>query len=119
MLCVVFGLSLLDRANKSAAYIAGLAEDLRLDIGARYSIAPLVFFIPYALFELPSNMIIRRIGARWWMAFLITAWGACVLGMGFIHDWKELTVLRAFPWIVRGRAVSLCHFPHCVLVPAI
>lgn len=96
MLCIVFGLSLLDRANISAAYIAGLGEDLRLDIGTRYSIALLVFFIPYALFELPSNMIIRRVGARFWMAFLITTWGACVLGMGFVHDWKVLTVLRTF-----------------------
>ena len=43
MLAIVFGLSLLDRSNISAAYIAGLADDLRLDIGARYSIALLVF----------------------------------------------------------------------------
>ncbi|PSN61739.1 retrograde regulation protein 2 [Corynespora cassiicola Philippines] len=96
MLCIVFGLSLLDRTNISSAYIAGLAEDLRLDIGARYNIALLIFFVPYALFELPSNYIIRRLGARLWLPFLITAWGACVLGMGFIHDWKVLTVLRAF-----------------------
>lgn len=45
MLCIVFGLSLLDRTNISAAYIAGLAKDLRLDIGARYNIALLIFFI--------------------------------------------------------------------------
>jgi hypothetical protein len=44
MLCVVFGLSLLDRTNISAAYIAGLAQDLRLT-GQRYNIALLVFFI--------------------------------------------------------------------------
>ncbi|KAF2018172.1 MFS general substrate transporter [Aaosphaeria arxii CBS 175.79] len=96
MLCFVFGLSLLDRTNISAAYIAGLAEDLRLDIGSRYSIALLVFFIGYAIFELPSNYVIRRIGARWWLSFLIIAWGCCVLGMGFVNDWKALTVLRAF-----------------------
>lgn len=95
MLCFVFGLSLLDRTNISSAYIAGLEEDLRLDIGARYNIALLVFFIGYALFELPSNIVIRRLGARTWLGFLITAWGACVLGMGFVHDWKLLTVLRA------------------------
>ena len=75
MLCIVFGLSLLDRTNISAAYIAGLAEDLRLDIGARYSIALLVFFPGYCLFELPSNMVIRRLGARWWLSFLIVSWG--------------------------------------------
>lgn len=44
MLCLVFGLSLLDRTNISAAYIAGLAQDLRLT-GQRYNIALLVFFI--------------------------------------------------------------------------
>lgn len=96
MLCLVFALSLLDRTNISSAYIAGLAEDLRLDIGARYNIALLIFFPGYALFELPSNYVIRRIGARYWLSGLIIAWGACVLGMGFLHDWRILTVLRAF-----------------------
>jgi MFS family permease len=95
MLCVVFGLSLLDRTNISSAYIAGLGEDLRLTIENRYNIALLVFFIGYGLFELPSNYVIRRVGARLWLSFLIIAWGACVLGMGFVHDWKILTVLRA------------------------
>ncbi|KAF2678947.1 MFS general substrate transporter [Lentithecium fluviatile CBS 122367] len=95
MLCVVFGLSLLDRTNISSAYIAGLAEDLHLAIGSRYNIALLIFFVPYALFEIPSNLIIRRLGARYWLSFLITAWGACVLGMGFVHSWQILTVLRA------------------------
>lgn len=96
MLCTVFALSLLDRTNISAAYIAGLAEDLELAVGSRYNIALLVFFIGYALFELPSNYVIRRIGARWWLSFLIVAWGLCVLGMGFLHDWRHMTVLRAF-----------------------
>ncbi|KAL1605513.1 hypothetical protein SLS59_003315 [Nothophoma quercina] len=95
MLCIVFGLSLLDRTNISAAYIAGLANDLRLT-GQRYNIALLVFFVGYCIFELPSNYVIRRLGARIWLPTLITAWGACVLGMGFVHDWKVLTVLRAF-----------------------
>lgn len=65
MLCVVFGLSLLDRTNISAAYIAGMSTDLELTVGARYSIALLVFFIGYALFEIPSNLVIRRLGAQW------------------------------------------------------
>ena len=82
MLCVVFGLSLLDRTNISAAYIAGLAKDLELAVGSRYSVALLVFFIGYCLFELPSNYVIRRIGARWWLSFLIVAWGFMVLAMG-------------------------------------
>ncbi|CAH0043361.1 unnamed protein product [Clonostachys solani] len=94
MLCVIFGLSLLDRTNISLAYIAGLSKDLQLQIGARYNVALLVFFIGYGIFELPSNLVIRRVGARWWLSFLVTTWGASVLGMGFIHNWQTLTVLR-------------------------
>jgi len=40
-------------------------------------------------------MVIRRIGSRIWLPFLITVWGASVLAMGFIHSWTSLTVLRA------------------------
>ncbi|KXS95068.1 hypothetical protein AC578_9576 [Pseudocercospora eumusae] len=94
MLCIVFGLSLLDRSNISAAYIADMDVDLSLR-GSRYNIALLVFFIGYGLFELPSNYVIRRIGARWWLSFLITSWGTCVLGMGFIDHWSMLALLRA------------------------
>ena len=62
MLCVVFGLSLLDRVNIGAAYIAGMGKDLELVVGSRYSIALLMFFPGYTLLELPSNYIIRRVG---------------------------------------------------------
>ncbi|KIW14984.1 hypothetical protein PV08_07771 [Exophiala spinifera] len=95
MLCTVFGLSLLDRTNISTAYIAGLAEDLDLHIGSRYSIALLVFFVGYAIFELPSNWIIRRLGAQLWLSFLIISWGLVVLCTGFVQSWKTLTVCRA------------------------
>ncbi|KEF54699.1 uncharacterized protein A1O9_09141 [Exophiala aquamarina CBS 119918] len=93
-LSLVFGLSLLDRSNISAAYIAGMGTDLDLAVGSRYSIALLLFFITYALCEIPSNLIIRRIGARWWLSFLITLWGVSVLCMGFVKSWIPLTILR-------------------------
>lgn len=84
---------------------------MQLQIGSRYSVALLVFFIGYCLFELPSNYIIRKIGARWWLSFLIIAWGLCVLGMGFVHDWKVLTVLRAFLGVFEAGL-----FPGCVFI---
>lgn len=106
----VFGLSLLDRTNISSAYIAGLATDLQLT-GQRYNIALLVFFIGYCLFELPSNYVIRRLGARLWLSFLIVAWGACVLGMGFVRSWEVLTVLRAFLGVFEAGRESSFAFP--------
>lgn len=112
MLCLVFGLSLLDRTNISNAYIAGMSTDLSLTVGritlsliafrelikwtdSRYSIALLVFFPCYAIFELPSNLVIRRIGARVWLSFLIVVWGLVVLIMGFVQSWELLAALRA------------------------
>ncbi|KPI44191.1 putative transporter [Cyphellophora attinorum] len=95
MLCTLFGVSVLDRTNISAAYIAGMNEDIALAEGPRYSISLLVFFIGYVIFEIPSNMMIRRLGTRIWMTLLIVIWGSLVLAMGFVHHWVSLTVLRA------------------------
>ncbi|RVX70150.1 hypothetical protein B0A52_05483 [Exophiala mesophila] len=94
MLCTVFGISLIDRTNVSAAYIAGMDTDIALNVGARYSIALLVFFIGYAICEIPSNMIIRRLGARTWITILTLVWGSIVLAMGFVRSWISLVILR-------------------------
>lgn len=67
-----------------------MGEDLDLEVGSRYNIALLLFFIPYFLFEVPSNWVIRRIGSRIWMSLLITCWGVSLLGMGFIRNWQSL-----------------------------
>lgn len=45
-------------------------------------------------FPLTTPKIIRRLGARWWLTFLITCWGVCVLAAGFIDSWIPLTILR-------------------------
>jgi len=43
--------------------------------GSDYNVALLVFFIPYILFEVPSNIIIRRVGSSTWLSLCITLWG--------------------------------------------
>ncbi|KAF1964120.1 hypothetical protein BU23DRAFT_633877 [Bimuria novae-zelandiae CBS 107.79] len=43
MFCIISGLSLLDRTNISGAYITGLERDLKLNVGARYNLALLIF----------------------------------------------------------------------------
>ena len=62
--------------------------------GSRYNLTLLVFFIPYTLLELPSNLIIRRLGARPWLTTLIVCWGVVVFAMGFVQSWIPLLVLR-------------------------
>jgi hypothetical protein len=55
-------------------------EDLELYIGARYTIALVVFFPPYMLFELPSNIVLRKVGSANWLSFIAFAWGCVMLG---------------------------------------
>jgi MFS family permease len=49
----------------------------------------------YFLFELPSNLMIRRIGTANWLSIIIICWGAVAIGMGFVHSWQLLAALRA------------------------
>jgi hypothetical protein len=54
--------------------------ELGTNLGNRYSIALLVFFIPYFLFEVPSNIVLRKVGAARWLSFLSFGWEMSILG---------------------------------------
>ncbi|RPA99625.1 MFS general substrate transporter [Choiromyces venosus 120613-1] len=94
ILGALYSVALIDRANMANAAIAGMMVDLKLFIGDRYSIALLMFFIPYFLFELPSNIVLRRVGSAVWLASIGLAWGAVMIGMGFLKDWRILVFCR-------------------------
>jgi MFS family permease len=106
-LCILYAFSFIDRSNISAAKIAGMAEDLHLT-GYRYSIALLVFFPTYIAIEIPSNYLIKRVGTKYWMAFLICAWGAVAMCCGFVQSYDQLLALRVLLGLTEGGfAVSL------------
>lgn len=68
--------------------------DLNMLIGNRYSVALLVFFVTYIIFELPSNLILRRFGAAKWLSFLAFTWGICIMCAGFAKSWTDIVVIR-------------------------
>ncbi|KAI1141705.1 MFS general substrate transporter [Hypoxylon sp. FL0543] len=96
ILGALYTIAMVDRSNISVARISGLDEDVGLNVGNRASVALLVFFIGYMIFELPSNMIIHRVGAANWIALIVFAWGLVSMGIGFINNWVALAVLRSF-----------------------
>ncbi|GAW26553.1 putative major facilitator superfamily general substrate [Rosellinia necatrix] len=93
ILFIVYALSFLDRINISNARIQGLTEDLEL-YGNRYNIALVVYFIPYILFEVPSNMIIKRMRPSWYISSLMFGWGIVNMSMGFVKTYAQLVILR-------------------------
>jgi hypothetical protein len=73
----------LDRTNLGNAKIAGMAEDLKLE-GHRYNIALTVFFITYALFEVPANIILKKMRASHWIAIMMFAVGSVLVSTSFV-----------------------------------
>lgn len=85
-------------------------EDLHFSVGNRYSIALLVFFITYFLFELPSTLAMRYIGPRLQLSALAVSWGAVMLGMGFANDWRVIVVCRMLIGIFEAGFLPCCMY---------
>jgi hypothetical protein len=73
-LFVLFLLAFLDRTNIGNAKIQGLEDGLNLS-GPQYNIALFVFFIPYILFEVPSNILLKKIAPSTWLSSIMFFWG--------------------------------------------
>jgi ACS family tartrate transporter-like MFS transporter len=82
----------LDRVNIG---FAALTMNKELAITSeQYGLLSGIFFFGYALFEIPSNLLLHRIGARIWVARILITWGAVAALTGFVHTVHELYVMR-------------------------
>ncbi|MFF5563456.1 MFS transporter [Streptomyces sp. NPDC012623] len=82
----------MDRTN-----VGFVQEELRADVGVSataYGLGAGLFFIGYALFEVPSNMLMERFGARVWLTRIMITWGLVILAMCLIHNVTTFYVLR-------------------------
>jgi MFS family permease len=98
----LYTLCLVDRSNVAAARISGMDDDLGLAVGNRASVTLMVFFIGYILFDIPSNVFIRKLGPANWLAFLAFSWGIVTLGIGFLQTWQGFAVLRSLLGILEA-----------------
>ena len=74
ILTLLFLLAFLDRINIGNARIQGMEDDLHMK-GHQYNIALFIFFIPYILLEVPSNLILKKIAPSWWISGIMFFWG--------------------------------------------
>ena len=86
LLFLGYVVSFLDRVNVGFAKLQ-MASDLAFS-DAVYGFGAGVFFIGYFLFEVPSNMVLARVGARLWMARIMLTWGVISCLFMFLGDFR-------------------------------
>ncbi|GAC93479.1 transporter [Pseudozyma hubeiensis SY62] len=94
-LCVLYLLSFLDRAAIGNARLYGLEKELKLT-SQQYGLALTVFFFPYALFEVPSNILLKRLRPSIWFPIITMLVGVCMLSQGLVKNYHGLLVARFF-----------------------
>jgi ACS family tartrate transporter-like MFS transporter len=119
-----YGAAYMDRINIGFAALR-MNADLHFSATV-YGLGAGLFFLAYAAFEVPSNMLLTRFGARRWMARIMLTWGILASAMMFVRTPMEFYVMRFllglaeagffpgviyyltlwFPLAHRGRAIS-------------
>lgn len=95
MLALLYLLSFLDRGNIGNAKIEGLTEDLHMT-GPQYNWCLTVFFFTYAAFEVPSNLLLKRLRPSLWLPTIMVAWGTVMTLMGLVQNYHGLLTARIF-----------------------
>jgi MFS family permease len=91
-ICLLYVLNILDRANVGFARLA-MQDDLGLSQAA-FDLGYGMFYVGYILFEVPSNLLMRRFGARIWIARIMITWGLVSAATMFASDVWTFYALR-------------------------
>jgi sugar phosphate permease len=91
-LLLMYVIAFLDRSNVSFAQ-----AEFQTDFGisaAAYAFGAGLFFVGYAIFEVPSNILLHKVGARWWLARIMVSWGIVAACFTFVQGEKSFYLLR-------------------------
>ncbi|CAG7951855.1 unnamed protein product [Penicillium salamii] len=98
---ILYLLAWLDRANVGNARIAGLDRDLNLS-DHQYKVAITVTYVPYILAELPSNLILKKVGPRILLPTLCTIWGTVTILQSQASSFGGFVACRFFLGLFEG-----------------
>lgn len=91
-LFLLYIVAYLDRVNVSFAQLQ-MKDDLKFS-DAIYGLGAGIFFVGYALFEFPSNLILAKVGARKWICRIMVVWGLLAAAMAFVKTPQQFYVMR-------------------------
>jgi len=87
-LFVLYVICYLDRVNIGIAALT-MNQDLAIT-SEQFGLLTGIFFIGYSLFEVPSNLLLHKIGARIWIARILISWGVVATLTGFVQNVHQL-----------------------------
>jgi ACS family tartrate transporter-like MFS transporter len=82
----------MDRASIGYAQL-DMSSDLGIDL-ATYGTIAAIFFVAYTVLEVPSNIIMKKVGARIWLARIGITWGVVTILTGFVQNTTQLWIAR-------------------------
>ena len=91
-LMVCYFVSFLDRVNLGFAALQ-MVQDLHFS-STVFGLGGGIFFVSYFLFEVPSNLLLEKVGARRWIARIMITWGLLAGGMALVTGPQSLYVMR-------------------------
>ncbi|KIK68185.1 hypothetical protein GYMLUDRAFT_216829 [Collybiopsis luxurians FD-317 M1] len=83
----------IDRSNVGNARIAGLEKGTHLH-GNQFNSVLAVFYASYLIVEVPSNWILRRMGANRWIPIIVCAWGIVTTLTGLVQNFGGILAIR-------------------------
>lgn len=89
---ICYVVAYIDRVN-----VGFVATTLQLQLGldaTAYGLAGGLFFLGYCLFEIPSNLVLERVGARLWIARIMIGWGLVSMATMFVWDATSFMISR-------------------------
>jgi len=89
---VVFVVCFLDRINIAFAALT-MNKELAIT-NQQFGLLVGVFFFGYFIFEIPSNLLMHKVGARVWIARILISWGIMAMLTGFVYNAQQLYIVR-------------------------
>jgi adenylosuccinate synthase len=90
------------RANIGNARIQGMAVDLDLNRDFRFNWVTSIFYMVYMAVEVPSNILLKRVGPQYYLPLLVCGFGLASLCSAFVHSFQGLLAARAFLGVFEG-----------------
>lgn len=95
----IYFLCFLDRANIGNAKILNYStgDDMQTETGMsdyQFTLALLIFLVAYGVFEVPSNILLKKLRPSRWIAILMFTWGLCTIFLGVCNTFSQVMAVR-------------------------